>query len=156
MHRKLESVGEKVLEWEPCPSRGWAPSIPVEHPRRRGRNDVPAIRVGVNMLQFCSVSISPHTFWVWGEIFCMHLHIQQYLKFPKASGLEPYHHVILRHIRGTRCEKSGPSAKMQSVYSSPPADWASWRQNLQTGRLRSSVIWFFRCTSQHRNKPTKH
>ena len=35
--RKFRSVGEKMLEWEPCPSRGWAPRRPVEQPRRTGK-----------------------------------------------------------------------------------------------------------------------
>ena len=34
--RKFRSVGE-MLEWEPCPSRGWAPRSPVEQPRRTGK-----------------------------------------------------------------------------------------------------------------------
>ena len=33
---KFRSVGEKMLEWEPCPSRGWAPRPPVELSRRTG------------------------------------------------------------------------------------------------------------------------
>ena len=37
VHRKFESVGEKMLEWEPCPSRGWAPRPPVEQPIRTGK-----------------------------------------------------------------------------------------------------------------------
>ena len=38
--------------------RDWAPRPPVEQPRRTGKNAVMANRVGVNMLQFCSVSNS--------------------------------------------------------------------------------------------------
>ena len=34
---KFRSVGEKMLEWEPCPSRGWAPRPPTEQPRRTGK-----------------------------------------------------------------------------------------------------------------------
>ena len=35
--QEVRSVGEKKLEWEPCPSRGWAPKPPVEQPRRMGK-----------------------------------------------------------------------------------------------------------------------
>ena len=61
--RKFESVGEKMLEWEPCPSRGWAPRPPVEQPRRTGKKCCCSQKSwrGVNMLQFCSVSNSPLT-----------------------------------------------------------------------------------------------
>ena len=38
--------------------RGWAPSPRLSNPGERERNAVMAIRVGVNMLQFCSVSNS--------------------------------------------------------------------------------------------------
>ena len=38
--------------------RGWAPRPPVEKPGERERNTIMAIRVGVIMLQFCSVSNS--------------------------------------------------------------------------------------------------
>ena len=41
-----------MLEWEPCPSRGWAPRPPVEQPRRTGRKGCDSQRsCGVNMLQ---------------------------------------------------------------------------------------------------------
>ena len=78
--------------------RGWAPRPPgprLSSPRERERNAVMAIRVGVNMLQFCSLSNSlSHTtlsikwevyfskdlcllvFIVSSLCFCMHLHIQ--------------------------------------------------------------------------------
>ena len=35
--RKFKLVREKMLEWEPCPSRDWAPRPPVEQPRRTGK-----------------------------------------------------------------------------------------------------------------------
>ena len=51
--RKFRSIGEKILEWEPGP---WLSSTGEQE-----RNTVLAIRVGVNMLQFCSVSNTPLT-----------------------------------------------------------------------------------------------
>ena len=60
--RKFRSVGEKMLEWEPCPSRGWAPRPPVEQSRRTGKKCCYSQKSwGFNMLQFCSVSNSPLT-----------------------------------------------------------------------------------------------
>ena len=38
--------------------RGWAPGLQLSSPGKRERNAVIANRVGVNMLQFCSVSNS--------------------------------------------------------------------------------------------------
>ena len=38
--------------------RGWVPRPPVEQPGEQERNTVMAVGVGVNMLQFCSVSNS--------------------------------------------------------------------------------------------------
>ena len=35
--RKFRSVGEKMLEWEPCPNRGWASKASIEQPRRTGK-----------------------------------------------------------------------------------------------------------------------
>ena len=56
--RKFKSVGEKMLEWRPC-HREAGPSGPrLSSPGERERNAVMAIRVGVNMLQFCSASNS--------------------------------------------------------------------------------------------------
>ena len=96
--RKFRSVGEKMLEWEPCPNRGWAPRPRFSSPGERERNAVIAIRVGVNMLQFCSVSNSlshttlsirwgvyfstalcPLVFIVSSLWFCMHMSMQQKL-----------------------------------------------------------------------------
>ena len=57
-----QSVGEKMLEWEPCPNRGWVARPPVEHPRRTGKKCCCSQKSsGVNMLQFCSVYNSPLT-----------------------------------------------------------------------------------------------
>ena len=53
----IRRVGEKMLEWEHIPERlvhqapGWAA-------QENGKETLMAIRVGVNMLQFCSVSNS--------------------------------------------------------------------------------------------------
>ena len=54
----IRPVGEKMLDWETCP-RGAGPAGPrLSNPGERKRNAVMANRVGVNMLQFCSVSNS--------------------------------------------------------------------------------------------------
>ena len=59
--RKFRLVGEKMLEWEPCPREAGPTGPRLSSPWERERNAVLAIRVGVNMLQFCSVSNSPLT-----------------------------------------------------------------------------------------------
>ena len=59
--RKFRSVGEKMQEWGPCPREARPPGPRLSSPGERERNAVMAIRVGVNMLQFCSVSNSPLT-----------------------------------------------------------------------------------------------
>ena len=61
--RKFRSVGEKMLEWEPCPSIGWALRPPIEQLRKMGNKCCCSQKSwgGVNMLQFCSVSYSPLT-----------------------------------------------------------------------------------------------
>ena len=60
--KEVQIIGEKMLEWEPCPSRGWAPRPPVEQPRRTGKKCCYSQKSwGFNMLQFCSVSSSPLT-----------------------------------------------------------------------------------------------
>ena len=48
-------VGEKMLEWGPCPRE---PGPRLKSPGERERNAIMAIRVGYNMMQFCSVSNS--------------------------------------------------------------------------------------------------
>ena len=57
--RKFRSVGQKMLEWEPCPSRGWAPRIPVEQPRRTGKKGRDNQKSWWRSI--CSVSNSPLT-----------------------------------------------------------------------------------------------
>ena len=52
------AVGEKVLESGTCPRGAGSPNPRLSSPGRRERNAVMAIRVGVNLLQFCSVSNS--------------------------------------------------------------------------------------------------
>ena len=43
--------------------------------------------------------------------------MKEYSIFPKAPGLEPHHQIV---VGG----EFYPSAEMQSVYSTVPADWA--------------------------------
>ena len=61
--RKLRSVGEKMLEWEPYPSRGWAPRPPVEQPRRTGKKGRDSQKSwGVNVLQsLFGLQLTSHT-----------------------------------------------------------------------------------------------
>ena len=47
-----------MLEWGTCPREAGPPGPRLSSPRERERNAVMAIRMGVNMLQFCSVSNS--------------------------------------------------------------------------------------------------
>ena len=54
----IRPVGEKMLEWGTCPRDAVPPGPWLSSPGERERNAVEAIRVGVNMLKFCSVSIS--------------------------------------------------------------------------------------------------
>ena len=63
VHRKfnqleIRPVGEKMLEWGTCPREAGPPGPRLSNPGKRERNTVMTIRVGVNMLQFCSVSNS--------------------------------------------------------------------------------------------------
>ena len=63
VHRKvtqlvIRPVGEKMLEWGTCPREAGPPGPRLSSPGEREGNAVMAIRVGVNMLQFCSVSNS--------------------------------------------------------------------------------------------------
>ena len=61
-----QSVGEQI-SWrqdaveKTGTQKGWARMPPVKQPKRTGKNAVMAIRAGVNMLQICSASNSPHT-----------------------------------------------------------------------------------------------
>ena len=52
------AVGEKMLEWGTCPREARPPGPRLSSPGERERNAVMAIGVGVNRLQFCSVSNS--------------------------------------------------------------------------------------------------
>ena len=52
------AVGEKMLEWGLCPREAGPPGPRLSNPGERERNAVMAIRVRVNMLQFCLVSNS--------------------------------------------------------------------------------------------------
>ena len=52
------AVGVKMVEWRTCPREAGPPSPQLSSPGERERNAVMAIRVGINMLQFCSVSNS--------------------------------------------------------------------------------------------------
>ena len=64
MWQEFRSVGEKMLEWEPCPSRGWAPRPPVEQLRRTGKKvcDNQKSCGGVNTLQSLFVlQLTSHT-----------------------------------------------------------------------------------------------
>ena len=47
--------------------------------------------------------------------------------FPNALPLlEPHYQIVLCHIQDTWGRGSYPSAEMQSVYSTAPADWAKF------------------------------
>ena len=53
---------EKVLEWEPCPNKGWAPRPPVEQPRRTGKKGCDIQKSGgqyVAVFKLTSHSIIP-------------------------------------------------------------------------------------------------
>ena len=63
-NRKFRSVGEKILEWEPCSSRGWAPRPPVEQPRKTGKKGCDSQKSWgeVNMLQsLFGLQLTSHT-----------------------------------------------------------------------------------------------
>ena len=55
---EIRPVGEKMLDWGTCPRETEPPGLRLSSPGERERNAVMANRVGVNMLQFCSVSNS--------------------------------------------------------------------------------------------------
>ena len=51
--------------------------------------------------------------------------IKGYSTFSKApASLETHHQIVHCHIQGTRWGRSYPSAEVQWVYSTAPADWA--------------------------------
>ena len=70
---KCKSVGEKMLEWEPCPSRGWAPRSPVEQPRRTKKNGCDSQKSwgGSICCSLCSVynSLSHTTLSIKWEVY---------------------------------------------------------------------------------------
>ena len=101
--RKFRWVREKMLE---CPRRDWTPRPLVEQPRRTGKKGCDSQKsLGVNMLQFCSVSNSlshttlsikwevyfskelyPLVFTVSSLWFCMHLHMSiQHIQVLRCS-----------------------------------------------------------------------
>ena len=52
--------------------------------------------------------------------------------FPKApASLEPHHQIVWCHIQGNHWVGVLPSAEVQSVYSTAPADWAIHRVNIK-------------------------
>ena len=66
-----QSVREKMLEWGPCPRKAGPPGPQLSSPGEQERNAIMAMRVGVNMLQFCSVSnsISHTTLSIKWEVY---------------------------------------------------------------------------------------
>ena len=50
--------------------------------------------------------------------------IKGYSAFPKAQALQEPHHQIVQYP-GHSSEETCPSAEMQSIYSTSPADWAN-------------------------------
>ena len=60
--RKFRSVGEKMLEWEPCPIRGWVPRPPVEQPRRTGKKYYYSLKSGGQYVAVLfSLQLTSHT-----------------------------------------------------------------------------------------------
>ena len=50
--------------------------------------------------------------------------MKEYTAFPKTPALlEPNHQIVYSHKQDTLGRVSYPSAEMQSVYSTVPADW---------------------------------
>ena len=61
--------------------------------------------------------------------------------FPKAPPLMgPHHQILLCHIQETYCGWSYPSAELQSVYSTAPADWASTHVRRQDISISSNSV----------------
>ena len=60
--------------------------------------------------------------WAWVNLGAMAM--KGYTTFSKAPGLpEPYHQIVLCHIRTLVRGGSYSSAEVQSVYSTAPSDW---------------------------------
>ena len=55
---EIRPVGEKMLEWGTCPREAGPPGPRLSCTGEEERNAIIARRLGVNMLQFCSVSNS--------------------------------------------------------------------------------------------------
>ena len=74
------------------PAESWAPGPPVEQPQENGKETLMAIRVGVNMLQFCSVSnsLSHEPFHIKWEVY-----------FFKEVFARCYYHVLCWPERNT-------------------------------------------------------
>ena len=63
---------------------------------------------------------------LWARVDLGAMVMKGYSAFPKAPALlEPHHQIVKCHIQDTRWRGgSYPSAEVQSVYSTAPADWA--------------------------------
>ena len=60
----------------------------------------------------------------WDRVDLGVMAIKGYSTFAKASGLEPHNHIVIsKTLIGVGCG-SLPSAEMQSLYSTTPANWA--------------------------------
>ena len=75
-----------------------------------------------------------------------------YFAFPQALVLlEPHHQIVLCHIQDTCWRGAYPSAEVQSVYSTAPADWANFRTNanekLRNPLFRQVMIEYYNCFS---------
>ena len=63
---------------------------------------------------------------LWARVDLGAMAMKGYSALPKAPAiLEPYHQIVYCHIQDTHCGGSYPSAEMQPVYSTAPANWAS-------------------------------
>ena len=62
--------------------------------------------------------------------------IKGHFVFFKAPGLEPHHQICLVSYLGHSLGVSYPSAEMQSVYSTDPADWACSGINIVTVKMQ--------------------
>ena len=78
--------------------------------------------------------------------------MKEYSAFPKAPALlEPHHQIVSCHIQDTLYGGgSYPSAEVQSVYSTAPADWAIHRFKCQT--VLFQIIQFSISTQFRRQK----
>ena len=59
---RKSAVGEKMLEWEPCHSRGWAPRRPFEQPWRTGKKGCDSQKSGGQYVTVLfSLQLTSHT-----------------------------------------------------------------------------------------------